>query len=285
MNYWPEPWFDFMHHSSRIIYDSLSPQPLLLPGVTFLSMNRLLRRPWVIAAFLVVGVLIAGCLLGFRSYHGPAVVVVSAPSRLPAPKQPLLSRIIPMNNSWSWFWRFKQAVFGGPRAVSLEATIISFPPNAELTHTNLDLGEPTYIATNGVRVWVLAEPDLKRLGATCLKIRGADTLTKPRISTADAIEASLFVGEVYVLSGVKNSVGVSFDCYPRVHRDMTELTTGLLVSEALTNGPSISIRTNMDVTARVRLDRGNGFFLLDAGTNRSNGKPMGVLVSVKVPKK
>jgi hypothetical protein len=61
--------------------------------------------------------------------------------------------------------------------------------------------------------------------------------------------------------------------------------TKLLISEALTNGPSLSIRTNMDVAARVQLQRGNGFFLLDAGTNRSNGKPIGVVVSVKVPKK
>lgn len=248
-------------------------------------MNRLLRRPWVIATLLVLGVIIVCYIVGFRSYHGPAVVVVRAPDRLPAPKQPLLSRIIPMNNSWSWFWRFKQAVFGGPRVVNLEPTIISFPANAELNRTNLDLGEPACITTNGVQVWVLAEPDLKRLGATCLKIPGADTLTKPRISTADAIEASLFVGEVYVLSGVTNSVGVSFDCYPRVHREVTDLMAKLLISETVTNGPSVIIRTNMDLTARVQLQRGTGFFLLDAGTNRSNGKPMGVIVSAKVPKK
>jgi hypothetical protein len=246
-------------------------------------MNRLLRKPWVIAALLVLGVLITGCLLGLRSNHGPAIVVVSAPDRLPAPSEPLLTRIVPY--SWGWFWRFKQAVFGGPRAVNLEASIISFPPNVELTRSNLNLGEPTHVATNGVQVWVLAEPDLKRLKGTCLTLPGAEALGNPRISTADAIGASLFCGETLVLSGVTNSVGVSFDSYPRVHREVTDLMTKLLISEALTNGPSLSIRTNMDVAARVQLQRGNGFFLLDAGTNRSNGKPIGVVVSVKVPKK
>ena len=214
------------HHVSRITYYSFSLQPSPLPGVTFLTMKRLLRRPWVIATLLVLGVLIAACILRFRSASDPAVVVVSAPNRLPAPKQPL---------------------------------------------------------------WVLAEPDLKRLGATCLKIPGADTLAKSRISTADAIEASLFLGEVYVLSGVTNSVGVSFDCYPRVHRDMTDLRTIVTLSEALTNAsgstPTLTIQTNLDLTAKVQLQRGNGFFLLDSSGERPNGKPIGVIVTAKVPKK
>jgi hypothetical protein len=246
-------------------------------------MTRLLRRPWVIATLLVLGVLIAGCLLGFRSYHGPTVVVVSAPNRLPAPNEPLLNRLVPY--SWSWFWRAKQAVFGSPRKVNLEATIISFPQNGELNRSNLDLCEPTYVATNGLSVWLLAEPDLKRLSGACLKVPGAQALTKPRISTADAIGASLFCGDTLVLSGVTNSVGVSFESYPRVYREVTDLLAKLLISETLTNGPSLSIRTNLDVTARVQLARGNGFFLLDAGTNRSGSKPIGVLVSVKVPRK
>jgi hypothetical protein len=227
--------------------------------------------------------MIAGCLLGFRSYHGPAVVVVSAPDRLPAPNERLLNRIVPY--SWGWFWRFKQAVFGGPQAVNLEASIISFAPNVELGRSNLDLGEPTCVATNGIQVWVMAESDLKRLSGTCFKLTGAEALAKPRISTADAIGASLFCGEVLVLSGVSNSVGVSFDCYPRVRREVTDLLTTFVVSEAMTNGATVSVRTNLDLTARVQLPRGTGFFLLDNSRNRPNGKPIGVFVSAKVPKK
>jgi hypothetical protein len=247
-------------------------------------MNRLLRRPWVIATILALGVLIAAGILGFRSASGPAVVVVSAPNRLPVPKPPLLSRIIPMNNSWSWFWRLKQAVFGGPRVVNLDVALMSFPPNLQLNQSNLDLAEPTYL-TNGVRVWILPEPDLKRLSGACLKIPGAESLSKPRITTADAIEAMLFSGEVLVLSGVTNSVGVSFGCYPRVRRQVTDLTTTLLVSEALTSGTTVSVRTNLDLMARVQLQRGNGFFLLDNSLDRPNGKAIGVIVIAKVPRK
>ena len=245
-------------------------------------MKRLLRRPWVIATLLVLGVLIAGAILGFRPYSRPAVIVVSAPDGLPTPQAPLLARIIPMNSSWLWFWRLKQAVFGSARAVNLEATIISFPPNVELKRSNLSLGEPACVATNGIQVWVLPETDLKNLSAVCLKLPGAEALAKPRISTADEIQASLFCGEVYVLSGLTNSVGVSFDSYPRVHRTVTDLTTTLLVSEALTNGPNVSIHTNMALTARVQLQRGNGFFLLDHG-HGPDERSIGVLVSAKVP--
>lgn len=246
-------------------------------------MNRLLGRTWVIATLLALGVLMATCILGFRSDNGPAIVVASAPNRLPAPSEPLLTRVVPY--SWGWFWRFKQAVFGGPRAVNLEASIISFAPGLELARSNLNMGEPTYVATNGIRLWVMTESDLKGLSGRCLKFAGAEALAKPRISTADAIGASLFCGETLVVNGVTNSVGVSFESYPRVHRAMTDLMTTLLVSEALTNGSVLSVRTNMDVSARVQLQHGNGFFLLDAGTNRSNGKPIGVIVLAKVPKK
>jgi len=275
----------FTFYSLRITYHVLSPSPTTFPfpGVTLLSMNRLLRRSWVIAALLVLGVLIAGCLLGFRPYHGPAIVVVSAPDRLPAPNELILNRIVPY--SWGWFWRFKQAVFGGPKTVNLEASIISFEPSVQLNRSNLNLGKPTYVGTNGIQVWVMAESDLKQLSGACLKAPGAQALAKPRIRTADAIGASLFCGESLVLSGVTNSVGVSFDSYPRVHREVTDLMAKLLISKTLTNGPSLSVRTNMDVTAWVLLQRGNGFFLLDAGTNRGNGKPIGVIVLAKVPKK
>jgi hypothetical protein len=245
-------------------------------------MNRLFRRPWVIATILALGVLIAGCILGFRSDNGPAVMVVSAPHRLPTPNGPWLNRVVPY--SWGWFWRFKQAVFGSPRAVNLEAAIIRFPPNGVVTRSNLDLGEPTYVATNGIKLWVLAETDLNQVRRACLKVIGTEFLAQPRISTADAIGASLFAGEVLVLSGVTNSVGVSFDCYPRVHRGVTDLTTTLLVSEALTNGSSVTLQTNLELAARVQLQRGNGFFLLDQ-SNGTNSKSIGVFVSAKVPAK
>jgi hypothetical protein len=204
------------------------------------------------------------------------------PEPVACAKRPLLDRIVPY--SWGWFWRFKQAVFSGPRAVNLEASIISFAPNVELNRSNLNLGEPAYVATNGIQVWVMGEPDLKQLSGACLKVPGAQALAKPRISTADAIGASLFCGETLVLNGATNSVGVSFDSYPRVQREVTDLMAKLLISETSTNGPSLSVRTNMDITARIQLQRGKGFFLLDAGTN-SGAKPIGVLVSVKVPKK
>lgn len=246
-------------------------------------MNRLLRRPWVIAAILALGVLIAGCLLSLRPYTGPQIAVAVAPDRLPAPRASWLNRVVPW--SWSWFWTFKQVVSGKPRAVNLEATIFRFPPNVELNRFDFSLGEPAYVATNGIKAWVLEENDLKTLSGACLKVPGAEVLAKPRINTADEIQASLFCGQVNVLSSVTNPIGVSFDSYPRMHRTVTDLTTTFLVTEALTNGPSLTIRTNMDLTARVQLLRGRGFFLLNSRGNGSDERPIGVIVSAKVPKR
>jgi hypothetical protein len=238
-------------------------------------------------ALLVVA---AGLAFAFRSPPLAPVIVVSQPYQLPAHQPSLFNRLVPIQPSWAWLWRLKQAVVR-PAKVNVECRVTAFPNGPDL-RSALVLNPPDFTATNGVQVWLLGDGELKRLRSACESIPGAEFPFAPRISTADGIEASLFSGSTLVLNCATNETGLMFNCFPRVYRDRTIRSTVVRLSETVTNEPAatagapvVSLRTNLALAARVQIPRNGGVFLLDAAPGEAARRRMGVIISAKVPAK
>jgi hypothetical protein len=178
--------------------------------------------------------------------------------------------------------------------VSLFAEVVALSDPAAATPGGLSLGHPGLSDTNGLQVWLLGGEELKALRAHFKQSPGTVLLARPGITIADGSEASLFQGMPVSLNGIINQVGLTFDCFVRVHSTSTDLMACIQLSELATNntvapGVSspvtvVSIQTNLDVAFRLQIPKGQGVFLLNAPPRDSTHKHIGVLLDPPQPK-
>ncbi len=235
--------------------------------------------------FIFAGIvfLLAGVGLVFLFHPSPpAVTVGPLPEGWPSPKPSLSARLeaaVPM-----WVWRVKEVLLGPPQPINIDAAIFSFKDWSESGVADLSLGKATFTGTNGVRVWLLPDSDLKALRQRLKQRPGSDLVSTPNINTAHRIDASLFVGHSVPIKGKQVQVGVVADFLPRVRRDSTDLTANITLSDTVPDPAQVlAIRTNLAVSARMQIPRGSGVFLLDAGPGATNRQRTGVIISASVP--
>jgi len=259
-------------------------------------MKKRLRPHWFYVAGLVPLCVVVVMVFGSRS-TAPVepVTFLLKPYRMPASRVFPLARWIPHTSSWSWLWRVKDSVFGRPKPVNLQISVIEVADSAQLIASHFSLAHPMAAQSNGLRVWLLPDPELDQLRRQLKNDEANRFVNSARISTADEIAASLFTGETIVVKGSTNSVGLGVEVFPRVQRDSTDLTARILFSEAVTNlhlagleatsTAGISILTNLDVAARFQIPETGGVFLVNSGRAGTNGKSTALILSAKQPGK
>ena len=230
------------------------------------------------------------------SSHAPPprpILVLPQPYHPPARRAASPDRWIPAKPSWAWPWRLREWVFGRPKPIDLSAAIYEFKAAPGSLLAGLTLGEPELTHTNGLRIWRLGDAALNALRGRLRDSPDGRLLSWPRCSTADRIECSLFQGASFPVNRATQSVGLMIDFYPRVRRDATDLTTAILLSEAVTNLPgttaqalstgNISILTNLAVATRIQIPEGQGVFLLEARPDAAGRTRIGVIISANQP--
>jgi hypothetical protein len=253
-----------------------------------------MKRPVIIAVFAVFAG--AGIFLLLRPSNPvpvAPVILMTPPYRIPAQHLSLFERYVPRRASWGWLWRLEETVMGRPRVCEFTATVVDVTGAGDSFLTNRPLPAPTLTATNGLRVWLLGEADLKALGLTLNKASGTEVLCIPRIMTASGRQAQLVSGSL--LSGLPTPgvAGLTVDLFPKVRRDATDLTVIMRLTEALTNqtggasgssaAPVVSLQTNFDLTARIQVPKASGVFILDSPPAAVKRKRIGVILSVNLP--
>lgn len=183
-----------------------------------------------------------------------------------------------------WVWRMKELLLGPPQPINLDTAIFGFKEWSESTVAGLSLGKATFTGTNGVRVWILPDSDVKALRQRLKQGPGSDLVSTPNVSTAHGIGSRISVGHSVPIQGKQVQVGVVADFLPRVRRDSTDLTANFTLSDTVPDPAQVlAVRTNLAVSARMQIPRGSGVFLLDAGPGATNRQRIGVIISASVP--
>lgn len=264
------------HRSSVEFYPKA--QLLYRYGVGIGTMNRLSLVGFRLLISIACLLICMGVAFVFwRQPSPPPVLVLHRPFSRPLPVRDRIFEWIPAASSRSWVPRLEDTVLGRRKPVNVYADIIALPDSTEgSVPSSLAIGRPGFSEPNGLQVWFLRAHEFRSVRDTLKKTPGADFLSHPRISTADGVECSMFVGESIVLTGFTNEVGLKADFFPRVRRETTDLFTVISFSELVTNQPdlpygfnagsAVSIRTNLDFAAKLQVPKGSGFLLLDGNS-------------------
>ena len=186
---------------------------------------------------------------------------------------------LPRTAGWAWSHTVMDTIFGNRKPVNVNAEIIVFDQSSNTAPLDLGLGKPTSSLDEGrLSVWFLSTNGTAELRHR-LAIASPGQTYQCRITTADGIAATLFMGESLVLNGVTNQVGVAETYLPLVDTKHVELFASGYICEAATNlspwGTQIGIRTNGEFAARIQIPLQRGVFLLQrhqkAGVVTSTG--------------
>jgi hypothetical protein len=215
--------------------------------------------------------------------RGPAVTVL--PNGIPAQRPSLFERLVPF--SWGWLWRLKDSIFKR-ETILLETVGIDAKGLSKEMLAELSLGSPVFTDTNGLKVWIVNDLKLNEVLNKLVQPGRAPILFRPRIQTADGMHAQLYTG----MSGRVPS-GVSVGALPRIRRDFTDLSTTMMVTEAVTNPLTatqqlkatniVSQRTNFAFSAGIQLPRGTGAFVLAAENENKNEQRLCIIITAQVP--
>jgi len=257
-----------------------------------LEMKRLFAparpRGLVLTACLLAGLAVSLVLLSRQSRPAP-FLVLHRPFSTPLSLRDRLDRRIPLTPSWAWVWRLEDKLLGRRKTVNIHADILMLPdPTRATLLSSQVLASPNFRDASGLQVWLLDGAELKALRDRFRQTPGIDFLGRPRITTADGVEASMYVGGPISLNGSTTDVGLKLDCFARVHSKSTDLFVNVTVSEALTNlavtaaaqrpAASVSIQTNLDIAARLQIPKGSGALLLNSTPGEANHRVFGALI-------
>ena len=249
----------------------------------------------IILSCLLIVVVVGFSLALLPSPPAPpaSVIVMPLPYSIPRQRISLFDAWVPRNPSWAWLWRLKEQIQGRRKTFDLATTIIDFTSAGDSFLTNFPAAKPAFTNTNGLKIWLMGDPELTALRGGLKRVPGADVLSAGRITTADGMEAQLFSGNTISINGSPGNVGMAINLLPHVRRDSTDLTTIITFSETITNQPgatldssqtsTISIQTDFAVAARIQIPKATGVFLLDTGSGAPNHKRIGVILSVNPP--
>jgi hypothetical protein len=250
-------------------------------------------RRKVVLLLLLLALASAGVVLLLRPPPPPQFVVMAVPEGFPDTRPSFGDRLlgrVPM-----WGWRLKQAIVGSATSIGIRGTIIELsgpedPILSEVARTGVVLAE-----TNGLRAWSIGGSDMNTILRRLETGSGSQVISSPSVVTSDGVTAVLSVSQNVPIAGTATAVGVILSVLPRVRRDSTDLTTVIVLTEAITNqtGPvvapnglavtntTVSIRTNLAAAARIQIPDGRGIFLLQAARSITNQHCTGVFISAR----
>jgi hypothetical protein len=255
-------------------------------------------RRQVVAAFLTACAAIVVAFVLLRPARSTPFVVLHGPFHFPMSFRDWVDRCIPPKVSWRWAWKMEGRAFGARKPMLIQANVVSFEGSPPTLLSNSTLGPPNFSDANGLCVWLLNSNQVSALRECFKQTPGAQTLQRPRISTAEGIEASLFVGSTLPTlpaGSPPKQVGLELSCCGRFRGNFCDFLTHITFSELVTkdnpaidtdgygpNGytpPTINVlQTNLDAALRLQLPKGTGFFLLDQSHHEPPRKNIGVLI-------
>jgi len=255
---------------------------LAVPVVSGNVTNSFTRRGMWLLALLAL-LVCSGVIL--RSLRGkpapPPLMALGQPFYPPLRARDRIESWLPLTARWAWTHKLADTLFGkrAPVNVNAETFVFDAPLNTEATE--VELGRPSFSTDDGrLAVWFLSNVEITALRKRLETARAGHESYRCRISTADGIAASLFMGESVVLNGQTNPVGVAQSFLPLVNPTGTDLFTSACISAVTTNdspaGQRIFIQTNAEFSARIQVPAQRGIFFLQREPQR--GKSTGLML-------
>jgi hypothetical protein len=248
-------------------------------------------RRAILLTFCGVLSLVLAIAITIRPHQPPLPPIIVLPSSYTNPRQhiPIFARLVPPTKTWAWLWHIKEALFGKIRPVEIRADIVTLHHIEPLALANPDVQSPGTPGSPGLKIWLLEKERVTALRQMLRQTNLAELMSSPRLITGDGTDASMFVGTTLVLAGATNELGLSISCRPRIHEEVTDLTTFVTYLTARTNqtgtsvwSGTIFIQTNLDVKARFQIPNGKGIFLLQSSSDSNSPNSMGVVISAKL---
>ena len=220
---------------------------------------------------LLLGALIV-LLVWARHWPQPSsepVTLLPTPFKAPVSRREEFTRTLGPNRRW--VNRAETFLFGRRRSFDIFADVILLPPQSITNvESELQLSQPVFSDANQLRVWFFNGAHLKDLSAKLEKIPEARVLSRPRLSMAEAMTGSMFVGtSVPMPNGVMHDVGFHLQCSGTLGADFTDLLTGINHSEFAETANQPTIRTNIDLVARLKIPKGSGVLLIKHPTGQT----------------
>jgi len=245
---------------------------------------------WLFFAILALVLAISVIMSTRPQQVPPSVAILPSDYRIQPQKLPIPDRWI--SRKWGWYWRLKQRVFGPPKIVNLIATVFEFSAPPEELLSSLGAGEATFTNSSGAHVWVADQTAIVQMKQRVAHSNGFRVTAAPQITSADAAHCRIMQSQRVLVNGAPTDTGVVLDCLPRVHKDRTDLTVVLRVTEPFTNifgvnmfassNVDISVLTNFEVAARLQIPPGGGVLLLDGAHSSDAGRATGVFISTDI---
>jgi hypothetical protein len=237
---------------------------------------RFSRHQYFILGVIAVSLLlIALWLVAMLLFPSPPTIVLRPITSKPAPSafKSFFSK---------WEWKIKDTVLGRRRTVEIGTIVFRISAGAETDAIARSLKSVPFGGENAPKIWIVDQDDMQRLN-NLKDRRGREIVGRPRLITADGVEASMFIGNSIVMGGTNANVGIEFTAHTRVRRQSTDLNLTIISTTAQPLGGSdaISVRSNLAVAARIQVPRGKGIFILNDGAAATNANSEAMLVTVK----
>lgn len=189
--------------------------------------------------------------------------------------------------------RVRNAIFGAPKLVGVDALLFEFEPGTEVPRALFADG---FTNSSGERVLVVRPS--KGLRNELSSQHGFHMVSSPGLTTASGRQGQLQIVDFRPIGSGTNvslqPVGFWLSVWPIARSDGIELTCFFTRNEVdfrrLTTDPNdpsgeTILRTNVALGARLKIPHGANVLLLGSSTN-ANGKVHGALLAPKVlPKK
>lgn len=266
----------------------MSQSPVADESIQRSRVKRIGRR----VALLVLALVCASVVWFFipNPVPPPGVTILPLDHSIRSQELPLPDRWIPP--TWGWLWRLRYALFGKPAVIQIRSDFVCLARSSDGRLTNALRGHEPLAATNGVRAWILPDGELRALRDCLEGLEGYEVIASPRVTSGHGVQANLVQTSNVSIDGAQVPVGVFFNCMTCARDKTTELVAAITHSEAVTDrtatvaaavlGNATRIRTNVALTAKMRIPPGNGVFLLDTNRVTPRGRLVGIFISSKV---
>src|SRR6266568_4683374 len=190
------------------------------------------RRGKVLPAVaLIVFVAVMAILLRHKTTPPPAILFMPMTNAFANVTLPIPDRWIP--RTWGWLWRTKSFLFGQPRSVMLEGTVLrlDFVP-MERQETWFPKPEKQ-AETNELRLCILGESELRDLRQRVRTVPELITVAAPQMTTADGMQGQMSTTHTINTPAGPRTAGVQIGFFPRRRDHATDLTASVLITRAV----------------------------------------------------
>jgi len=214
---------------------------------------------------------------GAKSPPGPPVTILPGPYMLQATDRDRF--LFSFNRNSRWVSRAENLIFGPRKSVNVFTDL--FAVRGELLTnfgSTMPLGEPVFTNANGLGIWFPKAVDIELANWRLARLTEAEVLSHPRVVAAEGFKSSVFMGQSIPIGGATNDIGFTMECsvVPGAPKDLTELALTIIQTEITTNAV---VRTNLNVSAHLRIPKGCGVVILDGAARGAGEKGFGMIIN------